>query len=114
VLGSYTHRFLKHGEALLTDLPGLRLCLPELCLCLPSCVCNGKAEQQWKVFRKCTSILKDAYRMLGSTPYHVVYINCEVSHKYKLEDIVNSAEVCLRQGMRLIAKSKPVLPVARP
>ena len=53
-------------------------------------------------------IFKDAYRMLGSAPYHVVYINWEVSHKYKLEDIVNPTEVCLRQGMRLIAKSKPI------
>ena len=46
--------------------------------------------------------------MLGSTPYHVVYINWGVNHKYKLEDIVNPTEVCLRQGMRLIAKSKPI------
>jgi len=79
VLGSYTHRFPKHGEASLTDLPGLRLRLP-------SCVCNGKVEQQQKGFRKCTSFFKDVYRMLGSKPYHVVYINWGVNHKYKLED----------------------------
>jgi len=42
-LGSYTHRFPKRGAASLTDLPGLRLRLLELRLCLPSCVSNGKA-----------------------------------------------------------------------
>ena len=44
-LGSYTHKFPKRGAASLTD-------LPELHLCLPSCVCNRKAEQQRKGFRK--------------------------------------------------------------
>ena len=58
VLGSYTHKSPKHGAASLTDLSELHLCLPELCLCLPSCVCNGKAEQQQKRFRKCTSFLR--------------------------------------------------------
>jgi len=56
-LGSYTHRFPKHGAALLTDLPEPQLCLPELRLCLPSCVSNGKAEQQRKDFRKRASFL---------------------------------------------------------
>ena len=51
MLGSYTHKFLKCGAALLTD-------LPELCLRLPSCVCNSKAEQEWKGFRKRMSFLK--------------------------------------------------------
>jgi len=57
-LGTYTHRFSKHSAALLTDLPGLHLRLPELRLCLPSCVSNRKAELQQKGFRKCTSFLK--------------------------------------------------------
>jgi len=57
-LGLYTHRFPKRGAASLTDLLGLRLCLPELHLCLPSCVCNGKVERQWKGFRKRASFLK--------------------------------------------------------
>ena len=52
LLGSYTHRFLKHGAASLTDLPGLHSCLPEVRLCLKRCVCTGKAEQQQKGFRK--------------------------------------------------------------
>ena len=50
-LGSYTHKFPKHSAGSLTD-------LSELCLCLPSCVCNGKAEQQQKCFRKCSSFLR--------------------------------------------------------
>ena len=48
-LGLNTHKFLKRSAASLTDLPGLRLRLPELRLCLPSRVNNGKAEQQQKV-----------------------------------------------------------------
>jgi len=56
--GSYTHRFPKCGAASLTDLPGLCLRLPELRLCLPSCVSNRKAEQQRKGFRKRSSFLK--------------------------------------------------------
>ena len=48
-LGSYTHRFPKHGAASLTDLLGLSLCLLELHLCLPSCVCNGKQNSNGKV-----------------------------------------------------------------
>ena len=51
-LGLNTHKFPKRGAALLTDLPGLRLCFPELRLCLPSRVNNGKAEQPRKGFRK--------------------------------------------------------------
>jgi len=51
VLGSYTHKFLKRGAAPLTD-------FLELCLCLPSCIGNGKAEQQWKGFHKHESFLK--------------------------------------------------------
>ena len=58
LLGSYTHRFPKHGEASLTDLPGLRLCLLELRLRLLSCVRNGKAEQQWKGFTNVHHLLK--------------------------------------------------------
>ena len=57
-LGLNTHKFPKRGAASLTDLPGLRLRLPELRLCLPSRVNNGKAEQQRKGFRKRASILK--------------------------------------------------------
>ena len=54
---SENRRFLLKS-ATFVHLPGLRLCLSELCLCLLSCVCNGKAEQQRKGFRKCTSFLK--------------------------------------------------------
>jgi len=67
-LGLNTHKFPKRSAASLTDLPGLRLRLtdlpglrlrlPELRLCLPSRVNNGKAEQQWKGFRKRASFLK--------------------------------------------------------
>ena len=57
-LGLNTHKFLKRSAASLTDLPGLRLRLPELRLCLPSRVNNGKAEQQQKGFRKRASFLK--------------------------------------------------------
>ena len=57
-LGSYTHKFPKHSAGSLTDLSELHLCLPELCLCLPSRVCNGKAEQQQKCFRKRTLFLR--------------------------------------------------------
>ena len=57
-LGLNTHKFQKCGAASLTDLPVLRLHLPELCLCLPSRVNNGKAEQQRKGFCKCASFLK--------------------------------------------------------
>jgi len=57
-LGLYTHRFPKRGAASLMDLPGLRLRLSELRLCLPSRVNNGKAEQQRKGFRKRASFLK--------------------------------------------------------
>jgi len=57
-LGLNTHKFPKRGAASLTDLPGLRLRLPELHLCLPSHVNNGKAEQQQKGFHKRASFLK--------------------------------------------------------
>ena len=57
-LGLNTHKFQKRSAASLTDLPGLRLRLPELHLCLPSHVNNGKAEQQRKGFRKRASFLK--------------------------------------------------------
>ena len=57
-LGLNTHKFPKRGAASPTDLPGLRLHLPELRLCLPSRINNGKAEQQWKGFRKRASFLK--------------------------------------------------------
>jgi len=57
-LGLNTHKFPKSGAASLTDLPGLHLRLPELRLCLPSRVNNGKAEQQRKGFRKRASFLK--------------------------------------------------------
>ena len=50
-LGLNTHKFPKRGAASLTDLPELRLCLP-------SRVNNGKAEQQRKGFRKRASFLK--------------------------------------------------------
>jgi len=55
-LGLNTHKFPKRGS--LTDLPGLRLRLPELRLCLLSRVNNGKAEQQRKGFHKRASFLK--------------------------------------------------------
>ena len=57
-LGLNTHKFRKRSAASLTDLPGLHLHLPELRLCLPNRINNGKAEQQWKGFRKRVSFLK--------------------------------------------------------
>jgi len=50
-LSSYTHKFPKRDAVLLTDLPELRLCLL-------SCLCNGKVDQQRKGFCKCSSFLK--------------------------------------------------------
>ena len=48
MLGLNTHKFPKRGAASLTDLPGLRLRLPELRLCLPSRV-NKKQNSNGKV-----------------------------------------------------------------
>ena len=53
-LGLNTHKFPKRSAASLTDLTDL----PELRLCLPSRVNNGKAEQLRKGFRKRASFLK--------------------------------------------------------
>ena len=53
-----THKLPKCSAASLTYLPGLRLRLPDLHLCLPSRFNNGKAEQQRKGFRKRASFLK--------------------------------------------------------
>ena len=73
-LGLNTHKFPKRSAASLTDLPGLRLHLP-------SCVNNGKAEQQWKGFRKRASFLKTCtvillYVSMLFVFFFVFFCNC--------------------------------------
>ena len=76
-LGLNTHKFPKRGAASLTDLPELCLRLPELRLCLPSRVNNGKAEQQRKGFHKRASFLKTRTVAAKTTP-SFAFILCSI------------------------------------